>query len=161
LWIALLSERFGYAWAKTHADSDSSAMEFIEVWRLNMKCFTPTLLTALVALAPLSFVTAEPPEIAVQMTQAKSFEPKTIKVKTGDTVVWKNVSDMPHSVTDVPSLAATPEDAALPPNAKEFDSGLISPGKDYSHTFTVPGTYKYFCIPHEAAGMVGTVIVSK
>ena len=77
----------GYAWAKTHADSDSSAMDVIEVWRLNMKCFTPTLLTALVALAPLSFVTAEPPEIAVQMTQAKSFEPKTITVKTGDTAV--------------------------------------------------------------------------
>jgi plastocyanin len=53
-----------------------------------------------VALAPISFVTAEPPEIAVQMTQAKSFEPKTITVKTGDTVVWKNVSDMPHTVTD-------------------------------------------------------------
>ena len=52
-----------------------------------MKCFTPTLLTALVALAPLSFVTAESPEIAVQMTQAKSFDPKTITVKTGDTVV--------------------------------------------------------------------------
>jgi plastocyanin len=161
LWIALLSEMSGYAWAKTHADSDSSAMDVIEVWRLNMKRFTPTLLTALVALAPLSFVTAEPPEIAVQMTQAKSFEPKTITVKTGDTVVWKNVSDMPHTVTDVPSLAATAQDAALPPNAKEFDSGLISPGKDYSHTFTVPGTYKYFCIPHEAAGMLGTVIVSK
>jgi plastocyanin len=109
-----------------------------------MKCYTPALLTALVTLAPLSFVTAEPPEIAVQMTQAKSFEPKTITVKTGDTVVWKNVSDMPYSVTDVPSVAATAQDAALPPNAKEFDSGLISPGKDYSHTFTVPGTYKYF-----------------
>jgi plastocyanin len=58
-------------------------------------------------------------------------------------------------------MAVTAQDAALPPNTKEFDSGLISPGKDYSHTFTVPGTYKYFCIPHEAAGMVGTVVVSK
>ena len=159
--IALLSESFGYAWAKTHADSDSSAMDFIEVWRLNMKCFTPTLLTALVALAPLSFVTAEPPEIAVQMTQAKSFEPKTITVKTGDTVVWKNVSDMVHSVTDIPAQAITKGDATLPPNAKEFDSGLIQPGKDYSYTFTVPGTYKYFCVPHETVGMVGTVVVAK
>ena len=97
-----------------------------------MKCFTPTLLTALVALAPLSFVTAEPPEIAVQMTQAKSFEPKTITVKTGDTVVWKNVSDMPHSVTDVPRLGVTARDAALPPKAKEFDSGLIEKMRERS-----------------------------
>ena len=95
------------------------------------------------------------------MTESQTFEPKTITVKTGDTVVWKNVSDMTHSVTDVSSLAALAADAAVPPNAKEFDSGLIAPGKEYSHTFTVPGTYKYFCIPHEAVGMLGTVIVSK
>jgi plastocyanin len=119
----------------------------------------PALLAALAVLAPLSFVTAGPPEVVVRMTQTKTFEPKTITVKNGDTVVWRNVSDMPHSVTDVPSMAATAQDAALPPNAKEFDSGLVSPGKDYSHTFTVPGTYKYFCIPHEALGMVGTVVV--
>jgi hypothetical protein len=61
-------------------------------------------------------------EIAVQMTEAKSFEPKTITVKTGDTVVWKNMSDMPHSVTDVPSLAATAQDAALPPLCGEEKS---------------------------------------
>lgn len=126
-----------------------------------MKCYTPVLLAALASLASPSFVTAESPEMVVRMTQAKTFEPKTITVKTGDTVVWKNVSDMAHSVTDVASLAANSQDAAVPPNGKEFNSDLISPGKDYSHTFTVPGTYKYFCIPHEAVGMVGTVIVSK
>jgi plastocyanin len=124
-----------------------------------MKSNTLVLLAALAVLASLSFVTAQPPETKVRMTQDKTFEPKTITVKVGDAVVWTNVSDMPHTVTDVPSMAATAQDAALPPNAKEFDSGLVSPGKDYSHTFTVPGTYKYFCIPHEALGMVGTVVV--
>ena len=59
----------------------------------------------------------------------------------------------------VPSITATAQDAALRPNAMEFDSVLVSPGNDYSHTFTVPGTYKYFCIPHEAVGMVRTVVV--
>ena len=124
-----------------------------------MKSNMPALLAVLAVLAPLSFVTAGPPEMVVRMTQTKTFEPKTITVKTGDTVVWRNVSDLPHSVTDVPSMAITAQDAALPPNAKEFDSGLVLPGKDYSHTFTVPGTYKYFCIPHEAVGMVGTVVI--
>jgi plastocyanin len=28
------------------------------------------------------------------------------------------------------------------------------------HTFDVPGTYQYFCIPHEMAGMTGTVVVT-
>ena len=123
-----------------------------------MKCYTPALLAA-IAVAP--FVAAAPQAKEVRMTESQTFEPKTITVKTGDTVVWKNVSDMTHSITDVSSQAASAADAAVPPNAKEFDSGLIEPGKEYSHTFTVPGTYKYFCIPHEAVGMLGTVIVSK
>jgi plastocyanin len=130
----------------------------ISVWRMIMKCYTPALLAAI---AVVSFVAAAPQPMEVRMTQSNTFEPKTITVKAGDTVVWKNVSDMSHSATDVSNLAASATDAAVPPNAKEFDSGLIAPGKEFSHTFTVPGTYKYFCIPHEALGMVGTVIVSK
>lgn len=95
------------------------------------------------------------------MTDSNSFEPQTITVKPSETVVWKNVSTMSHSVTYISSLAAEARDPPLPANSKEFNSDLIPPGEDWSHTFTVPGTYKYFCIPHEALGMIGTVIVSK
>ena len=28
-------------------------------------------------------------------------------------------------------------------------------------TLTVPGVYDYYCMPHEAAGMVGRIIVGK
>ena len=42
-----------------------------------------------------------------------------------------------------------------------FDSGFIPPGGDYSYTFTVPGRYRYFCLPHEKAGMVGVIVVKK
>ncbi|MCL5279758.1 MAG: plastocyanin/azurin family copper-binding protein [Planctomycetes bacterium] len=31
----------------------------------------------------------------------------------------------------------------------------------FQHTFEVPGTYVYFCLPHEAMGMVGKVTVQK
>lgn len=126
-----------------------------------MKCYTPALLTALAVISMVPLVDGQARAIVVRMTQNKTFEPKTITVKVGDTVVWKNVSDSTHSVTDVSHLATTAQDASLPSEAKEFNSGLMPPGKEYSHTFTVPGTYKYFCIPHEEVGMVGTVIVSK
>jgi plastocyanin len=126
-----------------------------------MKCYTPALLTALAVISMVPLVDGQARAIVVRMTQNKTFEPKTITVKVGDTVVWKNVSDSTHSVTDVSSLATTAQDASLPSGAKEFNSGLMPPGKEYSHTFTVTGTYKYFCIPHEEVGMVGTVIVSK
>jgi plastocyanin len=133
----------------------------VQAWRIIMKRYTLSLLAALAAIAVIPFVAAQSPATVVRMTGDKSFEPKTITVKPGDTVVWKNVSDMVHTVTDIPAQAITKDDAALPANAKEFDSGLIQPGKDYSHTFTVPGTYKYFCVPHETVGMVGTVVVAK
>ena len=29
----------------------------------------------------------------------------------------------------------------------------------FSHTFKVPGTYRYYCTLHEGNGMVGEVIV--
>ena len=32
-------------------------------------------------------------------------------------------------------------------------------GEKFSYTFTVPGTYKFHCHPHEALGMEGTLIV--
>jgi plastocyanin len=126
-----------------------------------MKRYILLLFAALAAITVIPFVTAQSPATVVRMTGDKTFEPKTITVKAGGTVLWKNVSDMVHTVTDKPDQAITKDDAALPPNAKEFDSGLIEAGKDYSHTFTVPGTYKYFCVPHETAGMVGTVVVAK
>jgi plastocyanin len=32
-------------------------------------------------------------------------------------------------------------------------------GDEFRHTFTVPGEYRYVCVPHDMVGMVGTVIV--
>lgn len=95
----------------------------------------------------------------VGMTNTLKFTPHTLTVHVGDTVVWKNGSALTHTVTDVPKLASKAGDATLPKGAKPFNSGYLNPGQSYSHTFTVPGTYHYFCIPHEATGMVATVVV--
>lgn len=95
----------------------------------------------------------------VGMTNTLKFTPQTVTVHVGDTVKWHNGSVLTHTVTDVPKLASEPDDATLPEGAKSFNSGYLNPGESYSHTFTVVGTYHYFCIPHEATGMVGVVIV--
>jgi plastocyanin len=65
-----------------------------------------------------------------------------------------------HTVTGDPSLAAVPANVQLPAGAQAFDSGAVQPGSTYTLTFTVPGTYRYVCLPHEGAGMLGTVIVN-
>jgi uncharacterized membrane protein len=51
------------------------------------------------------------------------------------------------------------KEVVLPPEAPPFDSGKIAPDGSYRHTFNVPGTYKYICVPHVTFGMVGEVIV--
>ena len=84
--------------------------------------------------------------------------PKTIKV--GDTVEFRNVSAFVHTVSTRPANAAEAASVSLPKGAKAFDSGEIAAGGIYRHTFTVPGTYKYFCDPHHGVGMVGTIVVT-
>jgi plastocyanin len=89
------------------------------------------------------------------------YEPAKVTIKTGQTIEWVNTGKSIHSVTLVPDDAQKPKDASEPKGAKTFDSGFMSPGAKFSHTFEVPGTYHYFCIPHEKAGMVGVVVVKK
>jgi plastocyanin len=76
-------------------------------------------------------------------------------------VKWENRSMLVHTVTAVPEIAADQRDVALPKGAKPFNSSNIEPGQAFQHKFIVPGTYRYFCIPHEGAGMVGEIIVDK
>jgi plastocyanin len=48
----------------------------------------------------------------------------------------------------------------LPSGAQAWDSGPLNGGQTFSHAFTTPGTYKYFCIPHESLGMLATITVT-
>jgi plastocyanin len=97
----------------------------------------------------------------VNMTPSLKFEPKKIMIKTGDTVLWKNTSSMPHTVTADPKLADKSADVKLPRGAQPFDSGNIMPGQSWSHEFTIPGKYRYFCLPHEKNKMLGEVTVEE
>jgi len=107
---------------------------------------------------PLKGTTA--PAATVEMTNSLNFNPDTVVIQTGETVQWKNTSLLVHTVTGDPSQETMEISATLPEGARPFDSGNLDPNETYEHTFTVPGTYGYFCIPHEAA-MRGIVIVKK
>ncbi len=97
--------------------------------------------------------------VVVKMNNALQFVPNKITIKVGTTVEWRNVESYPHSATADPALARNPRNVELPPGAKPFHSGRINGGSSWNHTFTVAGTYRYFCVPHEDAGMLGTIIV--
>ncbi len=97
----------------------------------------------------------------VEMTDSLRFTPASVTIHAGQAVRWRNTSQpgVFHTATADPALARRAEDVALPAGAKAFDSGALTPGGEFVHTFDVAGTYRYFCQPHETLGMVGTVTV--
>jgi plastocyanin len=96
------------------------------------------------------------------------FKPTDITVSAGSTIVWKNTSSSSHTVTAYAD--AIPDGAAYFASG-DFESetaaregwgsgdGSIYQDQTYEHTFEQPGTYEYFCIPHESV-MIGTVVVT-
>ncbi len=73
-----------------------------------------------------------------------TFTPATITVSPGTTVTWINRDDMPHTVVA---------------SDRSFGSGALDTDESFSHTFTGPGTFVYFCSIHPR--MVGKVVVEK
>ncbi len=111
------------------------------------------------ALAPRTEQGQPAPAATVEM-HFHSFEPKSVSIKVGEAVLWRNTTPLVwHTVTVDSKLAEDPKDVALPDGAVPFDSGKVASGTTYEHVFSVPGTYRYFCQPHESHGMVGQVIV--
>ncbi len=100
--------------------------------------------------------------VVIKMADKQPFyTPEKVAIKVGDTVQWVNGGETIHSVSTSAANAQNANDTSMPKGAVAFDSGFIPPGGDYSYTFTVPGTYRYFCLPHEKAGMVGMIVVKK
>lgn len=62
-----------------------------------------------------------------------AFAPDAIRVTAGDAVTWVNAGVAPHTVTDA---------------AGSFDSGWITSGERWSHTFGTPGSYALLCLIH-------------
>lgn len=100
---------------------------------------------------------------AKESTEQLRFDPPQVTIKTGQTITWKNDSQMPHTATCDPAQnpveKSHPEYIELPAGAEPWGSKMLQPGDSFSHTFTVPGEYTYICIPHVMSGMRGTITV--
>jgi plastocyanin len=100
--------------------------------------------------------------VTVTMTdKPPEYVPQKLTIPVGTTVEWDNNAKTLHDVTTDADSVQKPSDVSLPTGAQSFDSGFMQPGTTWSYTFTVPGHYKYTCIPHEKDGMVGEIDVTK
>lgn len=73
-----------------------------------------------------------------------AFNPSTLTIKAGTTITWTNSDSAPHTVTS---------------DNGAFDSGQISNGQAFSHTFSDAGTFSYHCSNHP--NMKATIVVQQ
>ena len=103
----------------------------------------------------------------INMT-AIAFEPAELTVSAGDTVAWTHAGGEAHSVTaradgipdDADYWASGGFDSEAAANTGwDEGTGAVRSGQTFVRTFETTGTHEYYCIPHEAAGMDGSVTV--
>ncbi len=81
------------------------------------------------------------------------FSPSAVTIDVGDSVTWKWEGNNLHSVTHGTS-------PTVPPDAQKlFDAPIQSSGT-FGYRFNNAGTFAYFCRPHFAVGMKGTITVT-
>jgi plastocyanin len=82
-------------------------------------------------------------------------QPNKITVAKGETIEFVNNKAFPHNVVfdedNVPS--------GVNADAISHEDYLNGPGEKVTNKFDTPGTYGYYCEPHQGAGMQGTIIV--
>ena len=100
------------------------------------------------------------------MVAGQVFDPEEITVSAGETISFKNSSSEAHTVTayadGVPNGADYFSSGGLPSEEAardELSAALVAAGDTYEVTLQKPGTYRYFCIPHEGSGMKGSIVV--
>lgn len=82
----------------------------------------------------------------VRIVPPMSYEPASLEVKVGDTVVWVSEDD-----TDVHTVTHN--------DGTTFASPLLNNTQTFEHTFTSVGEANYFCTVHGEEAMSGVVKV--
>jgi plastocyanin len=94
------------------------------------------------------------------------FEPAAVTVRPNDVVVFRVTSGAPHSIVfEAGGLSADVREAfnaAMPDRAAELSSPLLT-GTGTEYRVLVPrvpaGTYPFYCLPHRAYDMRGTMTI--
>lgn len=102
----------------------------------------------------------------VQDGKSYRFEPAELTISAGDAVTFTVVAGGPHNVAfeaeQIPADVKEQLAANMPGQIAPLAGPLLpKPGDTYTITFAnvKPGTYSFFCMPHMALGMKGTITV--
>lgn len=103
-------------------------------------------------------VTVAPTGVVVPVVALdNSFRPEQLTIQVGDEVLWENNGRNEHNILNIESA----DEGFAADGAWGLDVEDFQPGDVFSHVFSAPGNYRYFCTIHGNAdvGMVGTIIV--
>jgi len=73
-------------------------------------------------------------------SSGKTYDPRSLTVSSGTTVIWTNNDESIHTVTE--GSPDNVEDTSL------FDSGILAIGKTFEFKFSDAGSYGYYCTLH-------------
>jgi plastocyanin len=104
--------------------------------------------------------------VANPSTDTYRFEPANVQARPNDVLVFQVVSGAPHSVVfegkDLGSATRVAFNSAMPSRAGDLSSPLLTAsGTEYRMTVpqVPPGSYPFYCLPHRAYDMQGTLMV--
>ena len=66
------------------------------------------------------------------------YDPYSLQIRVGDTVIWNNVDIAVHTVTS----------GSIEGTSEIFDSSIFMSGETFEFTFDKVGEYPYFCVVH-------------
>jgi len=114
--------------------------------------------TAATTAAPLTDTTVELHTEDVDEDSVFYFDPVGVHVAPGTTVTFE-VKSGSHSTTAYAKNNPNADTRRIPDDADAWDSAVMKTvGETFEHTFSVEGTYDFYCIPHKPLGMVGRVV---
>jgi plastocyanin len=112
-----------------------------------------------------------PRTVTVRMMQQGNrymFQPNGLRIQPGDIVEFVNVSGGPHNLqfyaNRIPAGAREVLNRAMAQRMGDLASPMFTtPNQKYTVSFAgaPQGTYDFFCLPHQALGMKGTIIVGQ
>jgi plastocyanin len=117
--------------------------------------------------APAAAATGATHDVNMQLDgSVYHFVPNQLTIKSGDVVVFHNVSGGPHNVSfwadSIPAGTQATINANMPDRMGDLAGPLlVAPNETYTITFAgaPAGEYGFYCLPHLAMGQVGKLTI--
>ncbi len=123
---------------ETHTISQPTSVPTVPIFTVRSTAAPETYATPVTSVTP-----ATPATFSVEIS-GFTFNPATVTIPKGSTVIWTQRDSVAHTVTSTRGMG--------------FDSGPLNQGQTFKWTFNEAGTFEYICSIHQY--MTGKVIVT-